>query len=167
MIGPMSTHASGLVLCVRQAGDEALAQLLARLQLGERPCADGAAVLAEAAAGTATAVLAPARLADMGVGELIQKLRPVAPGLAVLVLTDRTEMSSAVELMRQGAHAVVDRASLESELPRQLAALIGRLAGMLAEVGAASAPELLGIGVLDHVIVGSRGAVSFRSRQLL
>ena len=32
----------------------------------------------------------------------------------------------------------------------------------LVEVG-----ELLGIGVLDHVIVGSRGAVSFRSRQLL
>jgi DNA repair protein RadC len=32
----------------------------------------------------------------------------------------------------------------------------------LIEVG-----ELLGIGVLDHVIVASRGAVSFRSRQLL
>lgn len=29
------------------------------------------------------------------------------------------------------------------------------------------AGELLGIGVLDHVIVGSRGTVSFRSRQLL
>jgi DNA repair protein RadC len=29
------------------------------------------------------------------------------------------------------------------------------------------AGELLGIGVLDHVIVGSRGIVSFRSRQLL
>ena len=27
--------------------------------------------------------------------------------------------------------------------------------------------ELLGIGVLDHVIVASRGTVSFRSRQLL
>ena len=27
--------------------------------------------------------------------------------------------------------------------------------------------ELLGIGVLDHVIVASRGVVSFRSRQLL
>ena len=32
----------------------------------------------------------------------------------------------------------------------------------LVEVG-----ELLGIGVLDHVIVASRGIVSFRSRQLL
>jgi DNA repair protein RadC len=32
----------------------------------------------------------------------------------------------------------------------------------LVEVG-----ELLGIGVLDHVIVASRGVVSFRSRQLL
>ena len=32
----------------------------------------------------------------------------------------------------------------------------------LVEVG-----DLLGIGVLDHVIVGSRGVVSFRSRQLL
>jgi DNA repair protein RadC len=32
----------------------------------------------------------------------------------------------------------------------------------LIEVG-----ELLGIGVLDHVIVASRGVVSFRSRQLL
>lgn len=29
------------------------------------------------------------------------------------------------------------------------------------------AGELLGIGVLDHVIVASRGIVSFRSRQLL
>src|ERR1051326_3303713 len=29
------------------------------------------------------------------------------------------------------------------------------------------AGELLGIGVLDHVIVASRGTVSFRSRQLL
>jgi DNA repair protein RadC len=29
------------------------------------------------------------------------------------------------------------------------------------------AGELLGIGVLDHVIVASRGVVSFRSRQLL
>jgi DNA repair protein RadC len=27
--------------------------------------------------------------------------------------------------------------------------------------------ELVGIGVLDHVIVASRGVVSFRSRQLL
>ena len=27
--------------------------------------------------------------------------------------------------------------------------------------------ELIGIGVLDHVIIASRGAVSFRSRQLL
>ena len=32
----------------------------------------------------------------------------------------------------------------------------------LVEVG-----ELLGIGVLDHIIVASRGMVSFRSRQLL
>ncbi|MCC6652888.1 MAG: DNA repair protein, partial [Candidatus Eisenbacteria bacterium] len=32
----------------------------------------------------------------------------------------------------------------------------------LVEVG-----DLLGIGVLDHVVVGSRGVVSFRSRQLL
>ncbi len=32
----------------------------------------------------------------------------------------------------------------------------------LVEVG-----DLLGIGVLDHVIVGSRGTVSFRARQLL
>jgi DNA repair protein RadC len=32
----------------------------------------------------------------------------------------------------------------------------------LTEVG-----ELLGIGVLDHVIIASRGVVSFRSRQLL
>ena len=29
------------------------------------------------------------------------------------------------------------------------------------------AGDLLGIGVLDHVIVGSRGVVSLRSRQLL
>ena len=29
------------------------------------------------------------------------------------------------------------------------------------------AGELLGIGVLDHVIVASRGVISFRSRQLL
>ena len=29
------------------------------------------------------------------------------------------------------------------------------------------AGELLGIGVLDHVIVAARGVVSFRSRQLL
>ena len=29
------------------------------------------------------------------------------------------------------------------------------------------AGELLGIGVLDHVVVASRGVVSFRSRQLL
>ena len=29
------------------------------------------------------------------------------------------------------------------------------------------AGELLGIGVLDHVIVASRGLVSFRTRQLL
>ena len=29
------------------------------------------------------------------------------------------------------------------------------------------AGELLGIGVLDHVIIASRGVVSFRSRQLL
>ena len=27
--------------------------------------------------------------------------------------------------------------------------------------------ELLGIGVLDHVVIGSRGTVSFRSRQLI
>ena len=32
----------------------------------------------------------------------------------------------------------------------------------LVEVG-----DLLGIGVLDHLIIGSRGEVSFRSRQLL
>lgn len=32
----------------------------------------------------------------------------------------------------------------------------------LVEVG-----DLLGIGVLDHVIIGSRGIVSFRARQLL
>ena len=29
------------------------------------------------------------------------------------------------------------------------------------------AGELLGIGVLDHVIIASRGTVSFRARQLL
>lgn len=122
----MANLAGGILLCVRQPGDEALSHLLARLRFESRDCADGAAALREAALGNASAVIAPARMADMGVAELIERLRPVAPGLAVLVLTDQAQLSGTVELMRQGARAVVDRASLESELPRQLASLMGQ-----------------------------------------
>jgi DNA-binding NtrC family response regulator len=120
----MTNHAGGLVLCVRQPGEGAVTQLLARMRLEARSCADGAAVLREAAGGSATAVIAPPRMADMGVPELIERLRPIAPGIPVLVLTEGAEMSGAVELMRQGARAVVDQASLETELPRQLANLM-------------------------------------------
>jgi len=77
-------------------------------------------------------VVATLLLADMSATALIPALRSSAPGLAVIVVLDRPEVSEAVSVMQAGAWAVVDSKVLSTGLFHHVAPLLDASAQPLA-----------------------------------
>jgi DNA-binding NtrC family response regulator len=63
-------------------------------------------------------------LPDMGARTLIESLRQVAPGLAVILIADNPAVSEAVTAMKTGAHAVIDSRLLSTGLLLHIAPLL-------------------------------------------
>jgi DNA-binding NtrC family response regulator len=119
-VGP----AAPAVLCVRQRDDDEIRRVLAALQAPMRECADGRAAIAAAHSGPLSCAISPLQMSDMGASELIGALHEAAPGLAVFVVVDNPAVSEAVEVMRSGAHAVIDSRILSTGLMVHLAPLL-------------------------------------------
>jgi DNA-binding NtrC family response regulator len=111
------------VLCVRQHRDAEIGRFLGVLGTPIRYCTSGGEAIAIARAGALCCVISPALLPDMAAAQLIDELHRVAPGLAVIVIVDGPLISEAVEVMRRGAHAVIDSHTLHADLLRQVAPL--------------------------------------------
>jgi DNA-binding NtrC family response regulator len=112
------------VLCVRQRSDTELERLLGVLRAPINYCATGSEAIAIARTGLLICVITPLWLPDMRAARLIDELQRVAPGLAVIVIVDGPGVNDAVEVMRHGAHAVIDSRTLHSGLLQQVAPLI-------------------------------------------
>ena len=112
------------VLCLHQHDEIEIGQLLSVLGSPIYYCSSGREAIAIARAGALSCVLTPLRLPDTGAVKLIRALHRVAPGLAVIVIVDSPGISEAVEVMRRGAHAVIDSRTLNSGLLHHVAPLV-------------------------------------------
>jgi FixJ family two-component response regulator len=112
------------VLCLRQRDEVEIGQLLGVLRAPIYYCAGGREAIAIARDGALSCVITPLRLPDTGAAKLIRSLHRVAPGLAVIVIVDSPGISVAVEVMRRGAHAVIDSRKLGSGLLHQVVPLV-------------------------------------------
>jgi DNA-binding NtrC family response regulator len=119
------TRATGpAVLCLRQRDEVEIGHLLGVLHSPIYYCANGCEAIAIARDGTLCCVLMPLVLPDIAAATLIDELHRVAPGLAVIVIVDSPGISDAVEVMRHGAHAVIDSRTLNAGLLHQVAPLV-------------------------------------------
>ena len=116
-----------MVLCVQQRDDAEIRRLVLALQAPVSSCASGGEALQVARARPLACVIVPLVMSDMPARALIEALRKVAPGLAVIVVVDNPAVSEAVTVMRSGAHAVVDSGILSSGLLLHLAPLLRSL----------------------------------------
>ena len=112
------------VLCVQQRDSEEIKRLVLALQAPLRHCSCGREAIGVARVRPLSCVVAPLLMPDMGAKTLIEALREVAPGLAVIVIVDNPAVSEAVTVMRGGAHAVVDSSILSTGLLLHLAPLL-------------------------------------------
>ena len=113
------------VLCVQQRNGDEIKRLLRALRAPLRLCASGLEAIDAARAGSPlTCAIAPLQMPDMGANTLIESLREIAPGLAVIIIVDNPAVSEAVAVMKSGAHAVVDSRILSTGLLRHLAPLL-------------------------------------------
>jgi DNA-binding NtrC family response regulator len=112
------------VLCVQQRHGEVIKRLVRTLQAPLRHCSGGREAIEIASERALSCVIAPLVMPDMAAKALIEALREVAPGLAVIVIADNPAVSEAVSVMRGGAHAVVDSRILTTGLLLQLAPLL-------------------------------------------
>ena len=113
-----------VVLCVQQRDGDEIKRLARALQAPLADCSCGREVIEVARTRPLACVIAPLQMTDMSAKRLIESLREVAPGLAVIVIADHPEVSEAVTVMRGGAHAVVDRKMLSTGLLLHLAPLV-------------------------------------------
>ena len=113
-----------LVLCVQQPNAADIRRLVLALRAPLRFCGSGGEALELARARPLSCIIAPLTMPDMTARTLIETLREVAPGLAVIVIVDNPAVSEAVTVMRSGAHAVVDSRILSSGLLLHLAPLL-------------------------------------------
>lgn len=116
--------AGPVVLCLRQRDELEIGQLLSVLGSPIYYCASGRAAVVIARDSALSCVIAPLMLPDTGAAKLIEELHRVAPGLAVIVIVDSPGISEAVEVMRRGAHAVIDSRTLSSGLLHHVASLV-------------------------------------------
>jgi FixJ family two-component response regulator len=112
------------VLCLRQRDEIEIGQLLSVLRSPIYYCASGREAVAIARDGALSCVITPLRLPDSGAAKLIKQLHRVAPGLAVIVIVNSPDISVAVEVMRRGAHAVIDSRTLSAGLLHHIAPLV-------------------------------------------
>ena len=112
------------VLCVQQCNDAEIRRLVLALQAPLRHCSCGLEAIEVARARPLSCIIAPVLMPDMDAESLIEALREIAPGLAVIVIADNPAVSEVVTVMRSGAHAVVDSRSLSSGLLLQVAPLL-------------------------------------------
>jgi len=112
------------VLCVRQRDSTEILRVLAALQAPVRECADGAGAVAAARSAPLACAIVPLAIPDMTASALIEALQAAAPGLAVFVVVDNPAVSEAVDVMRSGAHAVIDSRILSAGLMVHVAPLL-------------------------------------------
>lgn len=119
-------HAPGVpaVLCVQQRDSGEIRRVLAALHAPMRECADGHAAMTAARSEPLSCAVVPLQMSDMGASALIGALREAAPGLAVFVVVDNPAVSEAVQVMRSGAHAVIDSRILSTGLMVHVAPLL-------------------------------------------
>ena len=122
--GKLTAVARPAVLCLRQSDEIEIGQLLSVLRSPVYYCASGREALVIARDGALSCVITPLQLPDTSAAKLIRALHRVAPGLAVIVIADSPGISVAVEVMRRGAHAVIDSRTLNSGLLHHVAPLI-------------------------------------------
>ena len=113
-----------VVLCVRQRDSAEILRVLAALQAPVRECADGADAVALARRAPLACAIVPLAMPDMAASALIGALHAAAPGLAVFVVVDNPAVSEAVDVMRSGAHAVIDSRILSAGLMVHVAPLL-------------------------------------------
>jgi DNA-binding NtrC family response regulator len=113
------------VLCVEQRDIGEIERLVRALQAPLLQCTTGSEAIEFVRGDRALAcVIAPLLMPDMGAQTLIESLQPIAPGLAVIVVVDSPAISEAVNVMRSGAHAVVESQVLSTSLMVHLAPLL-------------------------------------------
>jgi DNA-binding NtrC family response regulator len=112
------------VLCLRQRDEVQIGQLLGALGSPVYYCANGREAVAIARYGALSCVIIPLVLLDTPAATLIGRVHRVAPGLAIIVIADSPGISETVEVMRRGAHAVIDSRSLSSGLLHHVAPLV-------------------------------------------
>lgn len=112
------------VLCLHQRDEAEIGQLLSVLRAPIYYCSSGREAIAIARDGALSCVITPLKLPDTAAAKLIRALHRVAPGLAVIVIVDSPGISETVEVMRRGAHAVIDSKTLNSGLLHQVAPLV-------------------------------------------
>ena len=120
----MAAAGPAAVLWVRQADGGEIERLLHALQTPVRHCGSGREAIEIARGGPLACVVAPLQMPDMGAKSLIEALREVAPGLAVIIIVDNPAVDEAVAVMRSGAHAVIDSRIVSTGLRVHLAPLL-------------------------------------------
>jgi len=112
------------VLCVQQRDSAEIGRVLGALQAPVRTCVDARAAIALARTLPLFCAIVPLAMPDMGASALIKALQAAAPGLAVFVVVDNPAVSEAVDVMRSGAHAVIDSRILSAGLMVHVAPLL-------------------------------------------
>jgi len=112
------------VLCLRQRDEVQIGQLLSVLGSPVYYCTSGREAVAIARDGALSCVITPLVLLDTPAATFIARLHRVAPGLAVIVIAENPGISETVEVMRRGAHAVIDSRTLSSGLLHHVAPLV-------------------------------------------
>lgn len=112
------------MLSVAQSDHAEIERLLGALDTPLRHCSSGREAIDTARRVPFSCAITALKLPDMGARDLIEALREVAPGLAVIVIVDNPAVSEAVAVMRSGAHAVVDSRILSTGLFHHLAPLL-------------------------------------------
>jgi len=117
-------RAAPVILYVDEREDTEAERLLKAIEPNLIRCASGREAVSIVRSRAVACVVATLLLADMSATALIPALRSAAPGLAVIVVLDRPEVSEAVGVMQAGAWAVVDSKVLSTGLFHHVAPLI-------------------------------------------
>lgn len=129
---PAEGGQGAVILYVDERADTDAERLLRAMAPNLIRCASGREAIDIVRTRSVACVVATLLLADMSATALIPVLRSMAPGLAVIVVLDRPEVSEAVSVMQAGAWAVVDSKVLSTGLYHHVAPLLEASAQPLA-----------------------------------
>ena len=104
--------------------DDRIERQLAAMQIGVVRCPTAAEALARAQRDHSRCAIVPTALTDMSAVDLLSRGRESAPELAIVVVIDHPDVASAVQVMKSGAHAVIDSHALGSGLQQHVAPLV-------------------------------------------